>query len=97
VGLRDRLRRLEREAEGQVVRLRCWECGKELTVAEDADLALLAYEWVQQSGGESYQPTPPDVIVITGHRCGWESLEVKAAGNPWPLMDVGGGIVGLTR
>jgi hypothetical protein len=97
VGLRDKLRRRERAAEGEMVTLLCRECGEELTVAEDTDLALLAYEWVQGSGGESYQPTPADVFVITGHRCGWESLEVKATGKPWPLMDIGGGMIGFTR
>ena len=96
MGLWKRLERLEREAHGDTVTLRCRECGEEMTVTEDTDLALLAYEWVQGSGGESYQPTPPDVFVITRHPCGWGSLEVKATGKPWPLTDVGDGIIGLT-
>jgi hypothetical protein len=96
VRLRQRLERLEREAHVETVTLRCRECQGEMTVAEDTDLALLAYEWVQGSGGESYQPTPPDVFVLTEHPCGWGSLEVKATCKPWPLSDVGGGIIGLT-
>jgi hypothetical protein len=39
---------------------------------------------------------PPDVFVVAEHPCGWESLEVKATGKPWPLSDVGGGVIGLT-
>jgi hypothetical protein len=97
MGLRDKLKRLERAVEGETVALVCVECGEELTVAEDTDLALLAHEWVHGSDGESHQPTPPDVFVITGHRCGWESLEVKATGKTWPLMDIGGGMIGFTR
>ena len=88
IGLRDKVKRLERAAEGEMVTLHCRECGEELRVAEVTDLALLAHAWVQGSGGESYQPTPPDVFVITGHRCGWESLVVKGTGKPWPLMDI---------
>jgi hypothetical protein len=45
-----------------------------MTVAEDTDLALLAYEWVQGSGGESYQPTPPDVFVVTHTRADGRAL-----------------------
>jgi hypothetical protein len=97
VGLRDRMRRLERAVEGETVTLRCRECGEELTVAENTDLAYLAWEWVQESGAKSYQPTPPDVFVIAEHPHGLGSLEVKATGKPWPLMDMGGGMVGLTR
>jgi hypothetical protein len=95
-GLQGRLRNLEREVEEETVTLRCRECGEEMTVAEDTDVALLAWEWVQGSGAKSYQPTPPDVYLLTEHPCGWGSLEVKATGKPWPLSDVGGGMVGLT-
>lgn len=97
MGLRDRLRKLERQAEGDTVALRCRACAEEMRVAEDTDLELIAWEWAQQSGGDSHQPTPPDVLVIAGHPCGWRALEVKATGDPWPLMDVGGGLRGLTR
>jgi hypothetical protein len=97
VGLRDRMRRLERAVENQTVTLVCRECGEELTVAEDTDLAYLAWEWAQVTGVRSYQPTPPDVFVIAEHACGDEALVEKATGKPWPLMYVGGGMVGLTR
>jgi hypothetical protein len=91
------MRRLERAAEGEAVTLLCGECGEELKVAEDTDLAYLAFEWTQDTGEQSYQPTPPDVFVIAEHPCGDEALVEKATGKPWPLMDVGGGMVGLTR
>jgi hypothetical protein len=101
MGLRGRLRRLEREAERETVTLRCRECGEEMTVAEDTDIQLICWEWeqgVRDRGGEPevYRPRPPDVFVVVEHPCGWESLEVKGTGKPWPLSDVGGGVIGLT-
>ena len=101
MGLRGRLRRLEREAEAETETLCCRKCAEEMTVAEDTDIALIVWEWeqgVRDLGGEPevYRPTPPDVFVVTEHPCGWESLEVKATGEPWPWKDVGGGMIGLT-
>jgi hypothetical protein len=98
VGLRDKLRRLERAAEGEMVTLLCRECGEELTVAEDTDLAYLAFEWAQETGEQSYRPTPLDVFVVVEHEQHGEApLVVKATGKPWPLMDIGGGMIGFTR
>jgi hypothetical protein len=96
VGLRGRLRMLERKAQGGTVTLRCRECGDELTVAEDTDLSYLAWEWAQETGAKSYRPTPLDVFVSANHSHGLGSLEVKAIGKPWPLMETEGGMIGLT-
>jgi hypothetical protein len=96
VGLRDKLRRLERAAEGEMVTLLCRECGEELTVAEDTDLAYLAWEWAQETGEKSYQPTPPEVFVVVEHEQHGEApLVVKATGKPWPLWTSEGVGLGL--
>jgi hypothetical protein len=111
VGFRRRIKKLEREAEAEKVTLVCRGCGEEMTVADgpgpgqDTALGLVVYEWEQgmrevgepRLDPEVRQPTPPDVLVITSHPCGWGSLEEKATGKPWPFMDVGGGMIGLTR
>ncbi len=96
MGIRDRIRNLERAVEGEVVALRCRGCGEGFTVAEDTDLELLAREWALGAGVDPHQPTPPEILSLTEHPCGWEALEVKATGKPWPLSDVGGGVIGLT-
>jgi hypothetical protein len=96
VGLRDKLKRLERAVEEETIKLACGECGEEFTVAVGTDLALLVHEWALGAGAEPQQPTPPDVLLLTEHACRWEALEVKETGEPWPLSDVGGGAIGLT-
>jgi hypothetical protein len=100
MGLRGKLRRLERLSEGETVTLVCQECGEEVRVAEDTGPALVAWDWLQETGAESYQPTPKDVFVIVGHRRSHEhgasALVKKATGEPWPLTIRGAGIVGLT-
>ncbi len=95
MGLKDKLKRLQRLADEETVLLRCEECGEEICVAQETDLDLLAYEWVQATGEKSYRPTPPDVYKVLEHVHG--ALVEKSSGKPWPLMDLGGGRVGFTR
>jgi hypothetical protein len=97
MGLRGKLRRLERLSEGETVTLLCQKCGEEFRVAEDTGPALVAWDWLQQTGAESYQPTPKDVFVIVGHEHGASALVKKATGESWPLTIRGAGIVGLTE
>jgi len=96
MSLRDKLRRLERRSEGETVTLVCQECGEEFRVAEDTDLALVAWDWLEHTGAESYQPTPKDVFAIVDHAHGTSALVKKATGEPWPLTIRGAGIVGFT-
>lgn len=88
MGLRDKLRRLERRSEGETVTLLCQECGEEFRVAEDTDVELLAWEWIEHTGEKSYQPTPKDVFVIVEHEHGASALVKKATGEPWPFYAV---------
>jgi hypothetical protein len=99
MGLRDKLRRLERRSEGETVTLVCQECGEEFRVAEDTGPALVAFEWQEHTGAKSYQPTPKDVFVLRGHKHAGSRapLVKKATGEPWPLTTRGAGVVGLTE
>lgn len=88
MGIRERLRNLEREAEGEYDALVCRECGERFQVAVDTDLAYLAWEWAQEMGERSYQETPADVFLIAEHAHGdehpLETLVYEATGKPWP-------------
>jgi hypothetical protein len=103
MGLRSWVRRLEQRSEGETVTLLCEECGEEFRVAEDTGPALVAYEWQEHTGAESYQPTPQDVFVLVGHKHDGSRapLVKKATGESWPLTrrgsGAGAGIVGLTE
>ena len=94
MALRDRLRRLERGSE--TVILVCQECQEKFCVAEDTGLQLVAYQWQEITGAESYQTTPRDVFTIVEHEHGTSALVKKATGEPWPLTIRGAGIVGFT-
>jgi hypothetical protein len=94
---RGKLRRLERDAEREMVTLVCQECGEEFRVAEDTGPALVAWDWQQRTGAESYQPTPKDVFTIVDHEHGAAALVKKATGETWPLTIRGAGICELTE
>lgn len=64
MGLRDKLKRLERQAEGEYTALVCQTCGERFGVAVDTDLEYLAWEWTQETGEKSYREPHPDVFVI---------------------------------
>jgi hypothetical protein len=83
MGLRNKMKRLERAAEAETTVLVCRECGEERRVAWDTDLEYIAWCWTQETGEESYQETPPDVFVIANHPHGDEVLIDKATGKPW--------------
>jgi len=95
--IRAKLRRLARDAELETVVLLCQECGQEFRVSEDTGAALVAWEWLERTGAESYQPTPRDVFTIVDHEHGASALVKKATGEPWPLTIRGSGICGLTE
>ena len=83
MGLRDRLRHLERAAEGEITTLVCQECGEEFRVREGIELELVAHAWAagyKERGGVVYQETPPDVLAITNHRHGELSFVDKSTG-----------------
>jgi hypothetical protein len=84
VGIRDRLRSLERQAEGEYTALLCRECGERFRVAADTDLEYLAWEWIQETRAKSYRDPHPDVFVVADHPHGVGMLVYEATGEPWP-------------
>jgi hypothetical protein len=89
LGIRERLRHLERAAEDETVLLRCLECGEELRVREGIELDLVAHEWVEEQerrGRKVYGEAPEDVHLINNHPCNWTALRHKHTGErlfPW--------------
>jgi|SRR5215208_4590835 hypothetical protein len=80
---RTTIRRLEREAQAETLALMCSECGKELWVEPDTDLAYIAWCWTQETGAEAYRPTHPDVFIIANHPHEADELIVKCTGENW--------------
>jgi hypothetical protein len=83
MGLKDKMRRLQRAAEGEFTTLVCQECGEEFVVREGVELELVAHAWAEgykERGGEVYQETPPDVLAIANHRHGELSFINKRTG-----------------
>jgi hypothetical protein len=83
MGLRDRLRRLERKADVVTVELSCPECDAEFKATGDPVLEYLAYEWSKGYDGESYRETPADVVRIANHEHDPSLMINKATGKPW--------------
>jgi hypothetical protein len=83
MGLRDRLRRLESSAEGEIATLVCQECGEEFRVRQGVELDLVAHAWAEgfeERGGEVYQETPADALVLVSHEHSELSLINKRTG-----------------
>jgi hypothetical protein len=73
MSLRDKIRRLERAAEGEVAVLVCQECGEELRVRDGVELDLVADSWAERQrerGLKVYGETPEDVHLSNNHPCG---------------------------
>ena len=83
MGLRGRIKRLERATEGEVATLVCPACGDEFVVYGDAALELIAWDWEQESGCETYRQTPADVIRLTEHEHDPSEFVDKATGEPF--------------
>ena len=84
MGLRDKLKRLERATDVRTVELRCPECGAEFAAkGEDPLLDYLAHEWAKGYEGETYRETPADVVRIANHEHDPSLMINKATGKPW--------------
>jgi hypothetical protein len=81
--IRNALRRLERTANQETIKLACPECGKQWRVRGDADLEALAHAWSQEYKGETYRDTPADVLQLINHEHDTEALIDKSTGKPW--------------
>jgi hypothetical protein len=83
VGLRDRMRRLEKVADEEMMTLVCRECGEELRVRQGIELDLVADAWAQEQkkrGQKDYGEPPEDVHLINYHPCNWTALREKYTG-----------------
>jgi hypothetical protein len=84
MGIRDRLRRLERGAEDEITTLVCQECGQEFRVQAGIEFELVAYAWAEgmkERGHEGhYQQPPEDVLRINRHPHSELSLVDKRTG-----------------
>ena len=83
MGLRDKLRRLERGANVQTVELVCPECAAEFKAAGDPVIEYLAHEWGKGYDGETYRQTPADVVAIANHEHDPSLMIDRATGKPW--------------
>ncbi len=81
--LRRWIRRLEREADIQVVEVVCPECGAEFKAAGDPVLEYLCWEWAKESEGDTYRETPADVLAIANHEHDPSLMINKATGKAW--------------
>ena len=83
MGLRGRLKKLERHTKGDKTVLVCPECGAEFIAYGDPVPEYLAYEWQQNSNSETYRETPADVVAIANHEHDPSLMINKATGKPW--------------
>jgi hypothetical protein len=85
VGLRGRIKRLERGANSEMVELVCPECGAEFKAAGDAALQFLVHEWIEDSKAASRPAaTSPDILLrIAEHEHDPSLMINKATGKPW--------------
>jgi hypothetical protein len=85
--IRAALKRLERTADSETIKLACPECGKQWRVRGDADLEVLAHYWQQEYKGETYRDTPADVLALVEHEHDVEALIDRRTNRSW-LQDL---------
>jgi hypothetical protein len=99
MGLRDRLRHLERAAEGEAPLVVCLECGEEVRIRSGIMLDLVALEWKMHHDGAEEPPTetPRDVRWVWEHPHDALKLVDKATGEPTLGHKWAEGVRALTR
>jgi hypothetical protein len=82
MGLRDKLRRLERRSEPETVLARCEACGEEKRVRDGILLDLMVFAWQMDQEGEEELPpgAPADIRWVWGHECDPLCLRDKHTG-----------------
>jgi hypothetical protein len=90
VGLRDKLKRLEAEAEAETTTLVCPECGAEFTAYGDVAVEFIAHEWVSEGGAETYRETPEDIQRLFDHEHDSSGFLQKSSGLPFLSKAVSG-------
>jgi hypothetical protein len=99
-GLRGRLKRLEKDAEGEKTVIECPTCGEEFVTHGDVAAEFICHEWVRESGGETYRETPEDVLRLFDHKHDPGAFVEKSSGLPFLSREVsginlGGSFVGM--
>ena len=95
MGLKDKLKRLQRAVGFETTVLVCLECSEELRVRDGIELDLIAHEWAEEQrrrgrGHEIHGETHPDVFLINDHPCPWAALRNKYTGErlfQWRVID----------
>ncbi len=83
-GLRGRLKRLAKDAEGDRTILECPTCGEVFVLYGDPAAAYLVNLWRQDyEGGTHGPPTDPAVITVAEHEHDPSLMVDRANGLPW--------------
>lgn len=90
MGLRDRLRNLQRTADEHTTLLTCRDTGEKMRAPEDAALRVVVAKWREGVGQEHDDPL---VDWLSPYL---ERGLVDEQGREWPIGDVGGGRRGFT-
>ncbi len=82
MGLRDKLRRLERRSEDGTLPARCEECGEEMRIRDGVllDLAVLDWRMHREESEELPAGTPADMRWVWDHGCDPIGLRDKRTG-----------------
>lgn len=81
---RGRLKRLEKDADGDTTVLQCPTCGEVFTLHGDPVMEYIAWEWHQQTGIENYgRPTDPAVVRVAEHEHDPALMVDRSDGSPW--------------
>lgn len=82
MGLRDKLRRLERRSEGETLPARCEACGEEMRVRDGILLDLPVLDWQMDEEGIEELPagTTADLRWVWDHGCDPLRLRDKRTG-----------------
>ncbi len=94
-GLRGRLRRLERETQGETYELLCPGCGEAFTLYGDAPVEYLLWEWGKEGEGETHRETPAGMLRAFEHEHDPGAFLEKRSGlsflsKPVSGLDLGG-------
>ncbi len=83
-GLRGRLRKLQRDTEGEKTVIECPACGEAFTLYGDPAADYLVYLWRQDYGGENHgPPADPAVVKLAEHEHDPSTMVDRADGLPW--------------
>jgi hypothetical protein len=88
VGLKDRLRNLEGEAEGEIMTLRCPKCGEEFVGRGDVAAEYIVYEWSRENGEKGHHKTPEDIVRLFDHEHDVSAFVEKSSGLPFLSREV---------